>query len=146
VGRRPFSILPLLTFLLLLPCLVSCCESVLHLEDSRYPFLLLFRHRLPACVLPSRPRPSSDLPACTSNSWMIKRIVLQQVDPLSFPSCVVAGLSAARVGACRFNKRGERGAIGGGKEAVSDESKSGRSVEMMWTAIPPDDRREREII
>jgi len=65
--------------------------------------------------------------------------------PLIIPILpVVAGLSAARVGAYRSHKRGERGAIGGGKEAVSDGSKSGRLVEMMWTGVPPDDRRERE--
>jgi hypothetical protein len=51
--------------------------------------------------------------------------------PLIIPILpVVAGLSAARVGACRF-PREERGAIGGGKEAVSDDSKSRRLAEMI---------------
>jgi len=30
------------------------------------------------------------------------------------------------------------------RRAESEESESGRSIETMWTAVPPDDRRERE--
>jgi hypothetical protein len=48
----------------------SCVAAkVLASGDSRQPVFLLFRHRMSACVLPSRPHPSSDLPACTSNSY-----------------------------------------------------------------------------
>ena len=46
------------------PMLRKC----LHLEDSLYPFFIIFRHRISVCVLPSRRRPISDLPACTSNT------------------------------------------------------------------------------
>jgi hypothetical protein len=55
------------------------------------PFLLP-RHRMPACVPPYRHRPSSDLPACTSNSCTTRpgsRVSTSIYFPSSFsPTCL----------------------------------------------------------
>ena len=63
-----FSFLSVLPFLLPLPCVDLCCESVCtwrtHANTSFFSDT-----GLPSCVLPSRPRPSPDLPACASNSY-----------------------------------------------------------------------------
>jgi hypothetical protein len=61
-----FSFLPLFPFLIPFPCMVLCCENVCARRTLANPFFFSDTV-LPAYVLPLRPRPSCDLPACTSN-------------------------------------------------------------------------------
>jgi hypothetical protein len=63
--------------------------------------------------------------------------------PLILPILpVVARLSAARC-VCRPNKKGERGAMGGGKNRVRGEREQEVGQDDV-TAVPPDGRGERE--
>ena len=62
-----FSFLPLLPFLLPLPCMVLCCENVCARKTLSKPSFFFQTPDYPLVCSHCGPSPSCDLPACTSN-------------------------------------------------------------------------------